>query len=321
VATTFADELRNWGPSAVGGPLMPVRDANAYCRRLAITHYENFPVASWLLPRRLRQHFYNVYAFCRWADDLADEVTGPQRSLELLGWWRRELHACYDGTATHPVFVALRVTVDRFRIPAEPFDHLISAFEQDQRVWEYETFDELLDYCRRSANPVGRLVLYVCERHTPSNVALADSVCTGLQLANFWQDVDRDLQIGRIYLPAEDCERFDYRREDLRARTMNSAFVNLMRFEVERARRYLTDGLSLVERMPGRLQLDVEAFARGGLRILERIEETGYTLWKTRPVLTRHDGRRLVWGCACRAVFRRLGIAAHRSVAAARSSK
>ena len=190
-----------WGPRATHCPPPTPAEAAAYCRRLATTHYENFPVVSWLLPRRMHQHFYNIYAYCRWADDLGDEVGDVAQSLELLGWWREELTSCFEDRPRHPVFVALGPTIHEFGIPVEPFGDLISAFEQDQSVHEYETFEQLTDYCRRSANPVGRLVLYLCRQATSENFVWSDSICTGLQLANFWQDVARELR-HRAGLPA-----------------------------------------------------------------------------------------------------------------------
>lgn len=311
----FEQELATYGPQAAT-PAPGAAEAEEYCRRLARTHYENFPVASWLLPRRLHQHFFNVYAFCRWADDLGDEVGDPARSLELLAWWREELAACFAGRARHPVYVALARTIAACRLPRAPFEDLISAFEQDQRMRRYETFAELADYCRRSANPVGRLVLHLFGTYSEANAAWSDSICTGLQLANFWQDVARDFERGRCYLPAEDRRRFGYTEEDLRERVTNTAFIELMRFEVDRAREFLTGGLPLVGRAPARarsvdsaagsrahlptlptavpplplrLRWEIELFLRGGLRILDRIERIGYRVWRVRPVLTRMD--------------------------------
>jgi squalene synthase HpnC len=300
------DLLDAWGPETASRNPVRAAEAEGYCRHLARTHYENFPIVSWLLPRTLHQHFFNVYAFCRWADDLGDEMGDRSRSLELLAWWRDELAACYGGSPCHPVFLALRPTIDRFAIPAQPFEDLISAFEQDQRVTDYETFDQLRDYCRRSADPVGRLVLYLCEAHTPQNVEWSDSVCTGLQLANFWQDVARDLDIGRIYLPREDRQRCGYDDDALRSRTTNNAFLRLMELEVGRARQFLCDGVPLVERMPGRLQIDIELFIRGGLQVLREIERIGYRVWDTRPVVSKGRFARLFLGCTGRALVRRL---------------
>ena len=203
----FAEELKAWGPQAPARELSR-SEAEAYCRTLARTHYENFPVVSWLLPRHLHQHFYNVYAYCRWADDLGDEIADAKQATELLAWWRDQLQACYHGSATHPVFIALGPTITEFGIPQQPFEDLLSAFEQDQRVKKYENYVELRDYCRRSADPVGRIVLYLCRAFSERNVAWSDSICTGLQLANFWQDVARDFDIGRVYLPRESRLRF-----------------------------------------------------------------------------------------------------------------
>jgi squalene synthase HpnC len=307
MTSTVISDLAQWGPDGSRRNVAPsLAEAEAYCRRLATSHYENFPVVSWLLPPGLHQHFYNVYAFCRWADDLGDEAGEPERALPLLEWWRAENERCYAGKAQHPVFVALQPTIERFHIPREPFLDLISAFVQDQTVREYDTFDQLRDYCRRSADPVGRLVLLLCEQSTPENVAWSDSICTGLQLANFWQDVGRDFDIGRIYVPREDRERFGYPRSDFDRRVTNAAFLELMRFEVGRARQFLLDGLPLVERMPGRLQVDIDLFARGGLRILERIERIGYRVWDTRPKVTKLDGVRLLISSCLRLMSRRL---------------
>jgi squalene synthase HpnC len=305
-SAAFQKELERWGPEALGAMSLSRAEAEAYTRRLATTHYENFTVVSWLLPRELRQHFYNVYAYCRWSDDLGDEVGDRARSRELLAWWRGELADCFAGRTQHPVFVALAGTIAEFDIPPEPFTNLLSAFEQDQQMPRYDTFEQLRDYCRRSADPVGRLVLYLCRRHTPENVRLSDHVCTGLQLANFWQDVARDMDIGRVYLPREDRERFGYTDADLEARTTNADFIELMRFEVERARRFLLDGLPLVERLPGRLQVDIELFVRGGLKILQRIEAIDYRVWTTRPKVTKTDAARLFAGCLLRSWTRRL---------------
>lgn len=280
------EALAVWGPESTG-PTLSLQEAEAYTRRLARSHYENFPVASWLLPRRLRQHFANVYAFCRWADDLGDEAGGGDEALRLLAWWREELARCGRGETRHPVFLALRPTLKQFRMPLQPFEDLISAFEQDQRVQEYETFEQLRDYCRRSADPVGRIVLHLCEAVSERNVACSDAICTGLQLANFWQDVARDYDMGRVYLPREDRERFGYDAQALATRTTNAAFVELMRFEVDRAREFLRAGLPLATALRGRVGWEIEFFAQGGLAILREIERIGYRVWERRPVLTK----------------------------------
>ena len=300
----FAAELERLGPGRPHAPFDLAR-ASAYCRRLTLGHYENFAVASLLLPRRLLRHFHAVYAYCRWADDLADEVGGGDHALGLLRWWREELFACYGGRPTHPVFVALRPTIERFSIPPEPFLDLLSAFEQDQRVKRYQTFDQLLDYCRRSADPVGRLVLYLGEAFDERRAALSDSICTALQLANFWQDVSRDYDIGRVYLPEEDRRRFGYGDDDLAARRFTPAFAELMRFEVGRTRELFERGRPLLGLVPADLSLDVELFLRGGLAVLDKIERCGYDVWARRPVVSKWDQATLLTG----AVWKRLGAA------------
>lgn len=304
----IAEQLADWFPTADANArkVVSLDEAQRYCRELATTHYENFPVVSWLLPKRLHQHFYNVYAFCRWSDDLGDELGDRQRSLAALNWWRGELTSCFEGENRHPVFVALLPTIKECGIPAQPFHDLISAFEQDQTEIEYATFDELRAYCRWSADPVGRIVLHLCGQFSERNAEWSDSICTGLQLANFWQDVARDLKIGRVYLPIEDCERFGYSRDDLRAGVTNAAFVELMRFEVERARELLVAGLPLIPELPGRLQVDIELFARGGLCILERIESIGYRVLERRPVVGKRDVLRLLVKALLNAIGRRL---------------
>ena len=214
----FSRDLALYGPEAkIPKPFRPAQ-GRKYCRRLARGHYENFTVVSWLLPRRLRQHFYNVYAYCRWADDLADEPGDPQKSLALLDWWEKELRDCYAGKVRHPVFVALTETIRRFDIPIDPFVDLLVAFRQDQRIRCYDNLAQLTEYCRYSANPVGRLILYLGKCHSPERAQLSDSICTGLQLANFWQDVARDYEMGRVYLPAAEQSRFGYTPEMLARR-------------------------------------------------------------------------------------------------------
>ena len=297
----FAADLARYGPDRLSAPVSPAL-AHSYCARLTRRHYENFTVASLLLPRQLLRHFHAVYAYCRWSDDLADETGGGPRALGLLRWWREELQHCYEGRPRHPVTVALRPTVERFGLPMRPFLDLLFAFEQDQLVRRYATFEQLLGYCRNSANPVGRLVLYLCEVFSAERAALSDHVCTALQLANFWQDVARDFAKGRVYLPEEDQRRFGYRREDLHARRFTPAFAALMRFEVARTRDLFYRGYPLVERMPPALRSDIELFIRGGLGILRRIEQVGYDVWARRPTLSKAKKAALLAG----ALWRRL---------------
>src|SRR5437016_2861266 len=259
----FSLELRRFGPDGTYPPI-GLADARQYCSRLARNHYENFTVASLLLPRRLIRHFHAVYAYCRWADDLADEAGGGPQALALLRWWRDELLRCYDGQPRHPVMVALQQTIRRFAIPAEPFLNLLFAFEQDQIVKRYQTFEQLLGYCRNSANPVGHLVLYLVEAYSREMAALSDHVCTALQLTNFWQDVARDFTIGRVYLPEEDRQRFGYTAGDLGERRFTPAFAELLRFEVNRTHALFEQGRPLVGLMPADVQADIALFIEGG---------------------------------------------------------
>ena len=284
---TFAAHLARFGPEAEIPP-MDLARARSYCAKLTRDHYENFSVASALLPRRLTPHFYPVYAYCRWADDLGDETGGGPRALELLNWWRNELKDCYTGKVRHPVMIALKPTIERFRIPPQPFLDLLSAFEQDQRVKGYASFDDLLQYCRHSADPVGRLVLYLCESFDDTRAALSDRICTGLQLANFWQDVRRDYtELGRVYLPEQDRHDFGYDSNDLMACRFTPQFAALMRFEVDRARDYLEQGRPLLAMLPRDVRVDIELFLEGGLAILRKIESAGYDVWKRRPKVSK----------------------------------
>lgn len=298
----FSHELALHGPQSAGtAPALPA--ARAYCAHVAKSHYENFTVVSLLLPRRLVPHFHAVYAYCRWSDDLADETAGGQVALDLIAWWRGELLSCYDGTPRHPVAVALRETVRRFNIPPQPFLDLLVAFEQDQRVKRYDTFEQLLGYCRNSANPVGRLVLHLFECYCERRAALSDEVCTGLQLANFWQDVARDLDIGRVYLPAEDRARFGYPDADLEARRFTPAFRDLMRFQVERARAFFDRGAALLPLLPRAARVDVDLFSRGGYAILSAIERANYDVWTRRPEVSKWAKAKLLLGAAMRFVL------------------
>jgi squalene synthase HpnC len=293
----FAAELERFGPGAPQTATPSVAQGRRYCRRLAGRHYENFTVASWLLPRRLKQHFWNVYAYCRWADDLADETGDAGRSSMLLDWWEQQLHRCYLGHASHPVFVALADTIRQFNIPPDPFANLLVAFRQDQRVTRYETSDQLLEYCRYSANPVGRLVLYLGGCHDDRRGQLADSICTGLQLANFWQDVAGDWDRGRVYLPQVHCLRFGYDESMFARREVNAAFRQLLATEVTETEGWLRRGLPLVDLVPASLKLDVALFIRGGLAILGAIRRRDYDVWSNRPTVSKLEKLRLAADC------------------------
>ncbi|MGB8833268.1 MAG: squalene synthase HpnC [Candidatus Sulfotelmatobacter sp.] len=262
-------------------------DAQRYCRQLARSHYENFSVATWFLPRKLRQDFFNVYAYCRISDDLGDEVGDPAVSLALLDQWQAELDACYNGSPRHPVFVALAETVRKFSIPKHEFSDLLVAFRQDQTVTRFETFEDVLAYCRYSANPVGHLVLYLCGYNDPQRQELSDHTCIALQLANFWQDVSIDYAKGRIYLPLEDLCRFCITEEDLAQNRNTPAFCQMMEFEVDRAREWFALGLPLIKKVNAQLAVDLELFSRGGQEILDAIERQHFAVLGNRPVISK----------------------------------
>ena len=276
-----------------------------YTRWLATHHYENFHVVSFLLPKRLHQDFYNVYSFCRWADDLGDEIGDPQVSLRLLAWWRGELQAMYAGRASHPVFMALQGTVDRFDLPQLLFDDLITAFEQDQTVTRYRNFEELFEYCRYSANPVGRLVLALCGYRDAERQALSDATCTALQLANHWQDVTVDLLKDRVYLPLDVLERHGYPLEALLARRFDARFRAAMREAVEVARGLFLQGLPLTGMVDRRLSIDLDLFSRGGLKVLGKIERQDYNVLGARPAISKIERVGLLLGALTRSAFAR----------------
>ena len=307
IAPDIRDLLDRFGPERAD-QTVSLAEAQRHCRGMATGHYENFPVLSLAVPGNLRQDMANVYAFCRWADDLGDEIDSPQESMALLEWWQRELDACFQGEAWHPVFVALRETVRIRHLSQQPFNDLLSAFRQDQSKRSYETFAELQDYCRRSADPVGRIVLRLCGRDSAENIARSDAVCTGLQLINFWQDVARDFDRGRVYLPAEDRRRFGYTDDDLQSRRTTPAFQKLMAFEVDRARNLLREGQPLADGMPGRLKIVIAMFALGGLRLCDHLAAMDYRVWDRRPTVGGGDAARILGLATTRAVqsyFRR----------------
>jgi squalene synthase HpnC len=275
----------------------------AYTRWLATHHYENFQVVSFLLPKRLHQDFYNVYAFCRWADDLGDETGNTEESLRLLKWWRGELHSM--STASHPVFVALRGTAERYVLPQILFDDLITAFEQDQTVTRYQNFEELFHYCRYSANPVGRLVLGLCGYRDAERQALSDATCTALQLANFWQDVIVDLEKDRVYLPLDILAKHRYSVDSLFARRFDANFRAAMKESVEVARALFLKGLPLAGQVDRRLAIDLELFSRGGLKVLEKIERQDYNVLSARPKVTKVERVALLLGAVTRRAFSR----------------
>lgn len=263
------------------------KEAFAYCEKLARSHYENFTVGSLFVPKILRRHLYSVYAFCRWSDDLGDETGDPVRAYRLLEDWENQLNACYEGKASHPIYQALQETISEFHLPKDPFWRLIQAFKQDQIKTRYQTFTELLEYCQNSANPVGHLVLYLFGYQDKKRQELSDMTCTALQLANFWQDVAVDLLKGRIYIPREDMERFGVLESDLHLNQGTKNFKELMAFEVDRTRDMFLKGSELLKLIKGILKIDLKAFTKGGLAVLDGIQKMDYDVLLKRPVVSR----------------------------------
>ncbi len=269
-----------------------IEEAFARCERLARNHYENFTVGSWLLPRDRRRYFYAIYAFCRFVDDLGDEA--PDDRLNLLDLWEQDLLRCYQTTPNHPYMLALQETISTFDIPIQPFLRLIEANRMDQAVARYPTYEDLDYYCQHSANPVGHLVLHISGYRDPERQRLSDYTCTALQLTNFWQDIARDLKIGRIYIPMEDMERFGYSEQELRSSVVNKNLRELMAFEVDRARQLFRNGLKLVDAVERSIRLDIALFTLGGMKILDAIEGQDYDVLSRRPTLSRVAKLRLM---------------------------
>ena len=315
MASAILDQLDTYGPDRC--PQLNYEQAVAYTTNLAKSHYENFTVVSWFLPKRLRESFRHVYAFCRWADDLGDETGDPQRSLELLAWWQRELDACYAGKPRHPVFVALKPTIDRHEIPQKPFNDLINAFIQDQTVTRFKTWDQVVDYCTRSADPVGRLVLYLCDYRDEERQRLSDATCTALQLANFWQDVRRDIvDRDRVYIPSEVASRHgldidtmvkvvkaDHAAQcekhgkatcaacnavpSIGIHALLPAYQATIRELVNNTQPLFDQGKALWPMLAPDVRTDIELFTRGGEAILRMIRDQDYNTLANRPSLSK----------------------------------
>jgi squalene synthase HpnC len=281
----------------------PLAESLEYTHWLATHHYENFHVVSFLLPKRLHQDFYNVYAFCRWADDLGDETGDTQESLRLLAWWRVELEKMYAGEASHPVFVALTGTAKRHQLPIEPFNDLITAFIQDQTVTRYQNFEQLFDYCRYSANPVGRLVLGLCGYRDAARQELSDATCTALQLANFWQDVTVDWKKDRVYLPLDVLAKHGSSVDAIAARKFDANFKAAMKEAVGIARALFLRGLPLADQVDRRLAIDLDLFSRGGLKVLDKIERQDYNVLDARPSVTKVERVALLLAALTRRAF------------------
>jgi squalene synthase HpnC len=273
-------------------PNTTTREAYRECHRLARRHYENFPVASLMVPADKRDALAAVYAFARYADDVADEP-GIEDRLEALADWRKKLGESFAGRTEHHVFAALRDAIERFKLSREHFENLLRAFEQDVQVNRHRDFSSLLAYCRCSANPVGRLVLELFGHREPELFTLSDHICTALQLANFWQDVAVDLARDRIYLPLDDLQRFGYTLDDLRERRLDTRWRALLAFEIDRTREIFEQGRPLAEKVMPELRRQLRLTWLGGTSILCKIESVGYDVFRRRPALGWVDFLRL----------------------------
>lgn len=269
----------------------PLDAAYAHCAAIAHRHYENFPVASWLLPRAMRPHIAAIYAFARTADDYADQPDrAPDQRLRLLDDWRAKLHRAARGeNEPDPVFVALGATIRRRDLPVQLFDDLLSAFRQDVTVHRYGTWDEVMDYCRRSANPVGRLVLRVAGVRNDDADRSSDALCTALQLANFWQDFGVDWHNGRLYVPREEMSAAGAAEQDLDQHRMTPEWRSAMRACVVRTRRLFEAGRPVTHAVGGRLRFELRATWLGGTRVLQKIERADYDTLNLRPRLDAAD--------------------------------
>ena len=284
-----------------------------FCRELATSHYENFTVASLLIPKSKRDNIYAIYAYCRIVDDIGDEASSDfpfltdlnvevnweewsesERRLHLLDYWESQLTLCYTGTPSNPVMYALQDTILSFEIPITPFIKLISANRLDQAQHRYETFENLLNYCEYSANPVGQIFLHLFGYDDELRQTYSDFTCTGLQLVNFLQDIKTDFLRGRIYIPQEDMAYFGYSEDELSKNIENQNFQRLMKFESSRAREYLNQGFKLIDYLNGPIRLDVALFSRGGSAVLKSIERSEYKVVMSRSKLSRYDSMGLV---------------------------
>ncbi|MCX7416900.1 MAG: squalene synthase HpnC [Planctomycetia bacterium] len=295
-------------PTACHGSALPgcatLAESEAVCRGVA-RHYENFTVATRLVPRRLRQHLTNVYAFARWSDDLADESPSPSEAARGLAQWRQHLEACFAGNPTHPVFIALAETVRQTGLTIKPFSDLLSAFEEDQAFDQdqirvrYATRTALLDYCHRSADPVGQIVLALEGCHDPELISMSDAICTGLQLVNFWQDVKRDRLAGRVYLPRDDMDRFGIEETALDASRASPDLIRLLREEVAWAGECFAAGSPLVKRAPLVLQPAIRMFLAGGRAVASCVERAGFDTLSVRPMVSTWTKLRLAAAAWC----------------------
>ena len=303
----FDAQLAAFGPESHWPPFT-LETAQKFCRQLGTGHYENFLVASFLLPKAIRQDIHTIYAYCRWADDLADEFESSDESLRLLDWWEKELDGCL-GDPQHPVFIALGELVRRRDLPTTPFHDLLVAFRRDQQTTRYETVDDLLEYCRYSANPVGQIILHLGDCWTEQNAINSDQICTALQLVNLWQDISRDFRIGRIYLPRESMAEFGVSIESFPMTSATPQFRRMLESLVTQAESMFDGGELLRTHLPNWLRTDVELFVAGGRAVIDAIRAQDHDVWTRRPVVgkrrklmllsaavTRHWRRRLFGG-------------------------
>jgi squalene synthase HpnC len=292
-----------------GAKTWSLEEAYAYCEKLALSHYENFPVGSVLLPKHLRRYFYSIYAFARISDDFADEGYdegySEQERLELLEEWRVLLREAFANRAKHPVFVALAHTQAKFKMPISLFEDLLSAFGQDVVKRRYQDFAELLDYCRRSANPIGRLILLLFGHQEEEMLRQSDCICTALQLANHWQDLAIDLEKDRVYVPEEDLQKFGLSPASLLEKKVSPEFQNLMKFEIARVRDLFTSGKPLCTAVPGRLGLELRIVWLGGSHILDALEKNAYDVFTRRPLITKKDKLMILLKALRKEAFRR----------------
>jgi squalene synthase HpnC len=285
----LAQELNDWGPEALANRPKPptLQESQAYCKRLSRSNYENFVVVGVFTPPALRPAFEAIYGYCRWADDLGDETGSIETSSKLLRWWLQQLDSIYQinpaAPPAHPVFIALKPVVEQFQIPIKPFQDLVSAFQQDQVVTHYKTHEQLVDYCERSANPVGELVLRLFHAATPENLILSNDICTALQLANFWQDVARDLDKNRVYLPSETLANFGLNEADLAQKPASPEFREMLAEQVAQTRAMFQRGYPLTKNLNGRARLAIKLFHDGGVATLDAIESVNYDVLTKRP--------------------------------------
>ena len=267
-----------------------VPQAFQFCERLTHEHYENFPVASLMVPREKRPYICAIYSFARIADDYADEPgLSTAERIDSLTDWEEQLIDSYRGHVQHPVFVALQETVNRFEMPIELFSDLLAAFRSDVTTHRYETFDEVLGYCENSANPVGRIILLLFNYRSEATMELSDSICTALQLTNFWQDVSVDLEKDRVYIPLDDIREFGYSEEELLDRSYSPAFKDLMCFQVDRTQQMFQEGKPLLSQVGRDLNLELRLTWTGGMKILRKIEKDDYNVLSHRPKLSTFD--------------------------------